>query len=265
MKDQPIGANLTNVLAISGELLSEKKDSLIKKDFEVLSNEIKKNPSVTNVSFSNSFPGDHFNNLSSFMGITYPDGTEDGSKVWYNYEVDHNFIEMMEMEFLAGQTFKKNAKGYSKDVVVNEKFIKEIGIINADQAIGKKIKFWGRDWIITGVIKDYHHFGIKSPVIPIILRYTPAKDFLMVKLNAKNITEYRPIIAQLKNTWSSVFPESTFNYSFVDQKFEAQYEEDNKFSDAFRIFTALAICIAALGLFGLTSYTCIQRNKSIPI
>ncbi len=265
MREQSIGVNLSNVLTINGEILTEKSDSIFNNDFAALLNEVKKNPSVTDASFSNSYPGCGYERLSSFMGITYPDGTLDEKKVWYNYEVDHNYTAMMGMEFIAGQSFYSNSKGYSRDIVVNEKFVKEIGVKDSHDAIGKKLKFWSRDWTIVGVIKDYHHFGVKNPVLPIMLRYTPTKDFLMIKLNSKTIAEYRPIIAQLRKTWSSVFPESTFNYSFVDQKFEAQYEEDNKFSDAFRIFTALAIGIAALGLFGLTSYTCIQRKKEIGI
>ncbi|MEW7279603.1 ABC transporter permease [Aquimarina sp. 2201CG1-2-11] len=265
MKDQPIGSDLNNVLAINGEILTEKTDSILKKNFTVLLDEVKKLSTVENVSLADSYPGYDFHSLSSFMGITYPDGTQDNQKVWYGYEVNPSYFDVMGIEFLRGETFHKNASEHSNDIVVNEKFVKEIGITDPNLAVGKKTKFWGSEWNIIGVIKEYHHFGLKSPAIPIILRYTPTKDFLIVKLNAKSTADYRPIIAQLKNTWSSVFPESTFNYSFVDQKFEAQYEEDNKFGDAFRIFTALAIFIAALGLFGLTSYTCIQRKKEIGI
>jgi putative ABC transport system permease protein len=72
-------------------------------------------------------------------------------------------------------------------------------------------------------------------------------------------------ISQIENIWKEIFPQSTFNYRFLDQNFEAQYNEDKAFGSAFQIFTILAIMIASMGLFGLTSYTCIQRKKEIGI
>ena len=72
-------------------------------------------------------------------------------------------------------------------------------------------------------------------------------------------------ISQIDKKWKDILPESIFNYTFLDQNFEAQYKEDKAFGSAFQIFTILAILIASMGLFGLTSYTCIQRKKEIGI
>ena len=70
---------------------------------------------------------------------------------------------------------------------------------------------------------------------------------------------------EIENLWKGLFPQSTFNYTFLDEKFAAQYKEDKAFGSAFQIFTILAILIASMGLFGLTSYTIIQRKKEIGI
>ncbi len=267
MQEQPIGSDLNNVVAIKGEILNASTDSLLRRDYGFLMDEIKKIPTVTKTALSNTYPGDGYDNLSSFMGMTYPDGTLNEQKVWYNYEVNPDYFEVMGIEFLAGQGFKENVKKYSNDIVVNAEFVKEVGITNVEDAIYKKVKFWGREWNIAGVIKDYHHFGLKNPVEPMVLRHSPTSDVLLVKLDAgiTSVAGFNSIINELQNKWNTTFPESTFNYTFIDQKFQAQYEEDNKFSDAFKVFTALAIFIAALGLFGLTSYTCIQRKKEIGI
>ncbi|SHI90776.1 ABC transporter permease [Aquimarina spongiae] len=267
INDQPIGSDLNNVLAIQGEILTNKSDSLLRADFSVLSQELKQNSIVLSTGLSNTYPGDGYDNLSSFMGMTYPDGTINEQKVWYTYEANTDYFEVMGIEFLAGKTFKETPKGYSKDIIVNAEFVKEVGITNVEEALHKKVKFWGRDWNIVGIIKDYHHFGVKNPVEPMVLRYTPTRDVLLVKLNPSvtSVSGYNTALNELQKTWSSVFPSSTFNYTFLDKKFQKQYEEDNKFRDAFKIFTALAIFIAALGLFGLTSYTCIQRKKEIGI
>lgn len=100
-----------------------------------------------------------------------------------------------------------------------------------------------------------------------IIRYQKDVNNLLVKLDpaAASVAGFESSIAKIKSEWNQIFPKSTFNYTFLDQKFEAQYKEDKAFGAAFQIFTVLAIAIAAMGLFGLTSYTVVQRKKEIGI
>lgn len=90
---------------------------------------------------------------------------------------------------------------------------------------------------------------------------------MLLKLDEKasSVAGFDEVILTIEKQWKKIFPKSTFQYTFLDEKFEAQYKEDRKFSKVFNMFTVLAIFIASLGLFGLTSYTCIQRKKEIGI
>ncbi|WP_282079719.1 ABC transporter permease [Aquimarina algiphila] len=267
IQKQPIGSDLNNIVAIHGEILNKKSDSLLIQDFTALSSEIRKLSMVKDVTTTQTYPGDGYENLSSFMGITHPDGTEEGNVVYYNYRVESNYFDLMDIEFLGGSTFLPNSKRNDRNLVINEKFAKEVGIANPKAAINQKVKFWDVEWNIIGVIKNYHHFGLKTPMQPVMIRYGKTRNNLLVKLDPEvaSTIGYQNSLSQLQNVWEEVFPESTFNYTFINKKFQAQYEEDTKFSEAFKVFTALAIFIAALGLFGLTSYTCIQRKKEIGI
>ncbi|WP_271782371.1 ABC transporter permease [Aquimarina algiphila] len=267
IQKQPIGSDLNNIVAIHGEILNKKSDSLLIQDFTALSSEIRKLSMVKDVTTTQTYPGDGYENLSSFMGITHPDGIEEGNVVYYNYRVESNYFDLMDIEFLAGSTFLPNSKRNDRNLVINEKFAKEVGIANPKAAINQKVKFWDVEWNIIGVIKNYHHFGLKTPMQPVMIRYGKTRNNLLVKLDPEMASTigYQNSLSQLQNVWEEVFPESTFNYTFINKKFQAQYEEDTKFSEAFKVFTALAIFIAALGLFGLTSYTCIQRKKEIGI
>ncbi len=267
IQKQPIGSDLNDIVAIHGEILNKKSDSLLIQDFTTLSNEMRKLSMVKDVTTTQTYPGDGYDNLSSFMEITHPDGTKEGNVTYYFYIAESNYFDLMDIEFLAGNTFLPNSKINDRNLVINEKFAKEIGIPNPKESINQKVKFWDVEWNIIGVIKNYHHFGLKTPMQPVMIRYGKIRNNLLVKLDPEvaSTIGYQSSLSQLQHVWEEVFPQSTFNYTFINKKFQAQYEEDTKFSEAFKIFTALAIFIAALGLFGLTSYTCIQRKKEIGI
>ncbi|WP_062057173.1 ABC transporter permease [Aquimarina longa] len=267
LQNQPLETSLNNIVAFSGQLLT-KKDSILSTKLELMKNKIKKLPNVSHVMTTQTFPGDDFMNLSSAMGIIYPDGTNNNNKVYYNYEINSpEYFEMMDMKFVAGNTFLSHSTYKNRQVVINEEMAKMIGMSNPIEAVGQKIKFWSEDWNIIGVIKNYHHFGLKKPVIPLIIRHGRVDNYMLVKFDTTIIStsEFMQTITQIENLWKQTFSKSTFDYTFVDKQFDAQYNDDKQFSAAFRVFTMLAIFIAALGLFGLSSYTCIQRKKEIGI
>jgi len=267
LQEQPIGPNLDQVLALNGTMLNNSPDSLLIKDYQTLENELQNLPFVKTTTLSQTYPGGEYDNLASSVGITFPNGTRDDTRITYNYAVGPDYFELMNMEFLVGGSFRANSVGHSNNIVMNEKFVKHMGISKMEDAIDKTVKFWGQDWIIVGVIKDYHHFGLKTSIEPMLLRHESNINNLLIKLEHSTLstTELNKIISQIETKWNDIFPQSTFNYTFLDKKFEAQYNEDKKFSTAFQIFTILAILIASMGLFGLTSYTCIQRKKEIGI
>ena len=100
-----------------------------------------------------------------------------------------------------------------------------------------------------------------------VIRYHNQVNNLLIKVDDSAISTagFERALGQIQSKWKDVFPQSTFNYTFLDQKFEAQYKGDKAFSRVFQIFTLLAIFIASMGLFGLTSYTVVQRKKEIGI
>lgn len=266
LQEQPIGAKLNQVIALNGSVFNQESGDKLKTNFETLKNELKNIPAVTSVSLASTFPGDGYDNLSSTTSVTQPDNVNDKT-VFYNYQVDPSYFELLEMEFAAGKPFAETASGRSNNIVVNEKFAQQIGITDMEMAVNKRLKFWGQEWIISGVLKDYHHFGLKETIEPFFIRHRFSEDNILIKLNeeAVSLNGFSKAISQIEAKWSSVLPSSTFSYTFLDKKFELQYTEDKSFKTAFQIFTFIAILIASMGLFGLTSYTCLQRRKEIGV
>jgi len=224
---------------------------------------------VNEVARASTYPGDGYDNLSSSVGIEYPDGTVDEQQVFYAYEARPSYFNVLDIGFIAGKAFKDNKNGSLENVVINEKFAKQMGYANPEDVINKQVKLWGETCVITGVIEDYHHFGLKNEVQSLLIfdSQPQPNENVLLKLNASStsLAAMNTSLDEIKKKYKSIFPNSTLNFTFLDEKFEAQYTEDRKFGIAFQIFTLLAIFIAALGLFGLTSYMCLQRRKEIGI
>jgi putative ABC transport system permease protein len=267
LQNRPLGAELGNLVALKGQVLNRESDSLLKRDFSTLMDELKKSTYVKDVALAQTYPGDDFSNLNSSLGLVFPDGRMDDKRVWYNYTVQPSYFEVMGMEFVAGKAFSQTAMEWSHNIVINEKLARFMGVSDMQNLIGKTMKFWDQEWTISGVVNDYHHFGLKSPIEPLIITHNKSIGNILVKLDerAASMASTTDALEQLNETWYQVFPESSYNYIFLDQNFQRQYTEDKKFAMAFQIFTILAILIASMGLFGLTSYTCIQRKKEIGI
>jgi putative ABC transport system permease protein len=267
LENRPIGANLNQVVALSGQVFNRDKDSLFHQDVNTFINELKNSPYVSNVTGASTYPGDDFLEINSSVGLTFPNGDMDETHVWYHYSARPEYFEVMEMDFVAGEAFKETARGFSNAIVINEKMAHFIGIHDMQSLIGKTLRFGETDWPISGVVKDYNHFGMKSPIVPMIIRHYKETDNILVRLDKKALTlaGIDKALEEFNKLWLGIFPQSTYNYSFLDEQFEGLYKEDRKFGKAFQIFTLLAILIASMGLFGLTSYTVVQRKKEIGI
>ncbi|MGB5941775.1 MAG: ABC transporter permease [Leeuwenhoekiella sp.] len=263
LREQPIGVDLAQVVAIKGEILETQPDSLTQQKFKTLEGELNQLPFVDAISRSSTYPGDGYDNLSSTVGITGPNGETDERQLFYIYSATPDYFKTLNLHFAAGGAFLPN----EENIVMNETFSRQMGFANPEEIVGKTVKFWGRDWKVSGVVEDYHHFGLKDKIAPLIVCQVFGMENLLVKINnSENSTVgIANSLAVIQKKWKAIFPQSTLDYTFLDQKFGAQYEEDRKFGIAFQIFTGLAIFIAALGLFGLSSYTILKRRKEIGI
>lgn len=268
LREQPIGAELSQVVAIKGEILETQPDSLMFNKLMILKNELESFSFVEKVSNSTTYPGDGYDNLSSTVGIAPPNGIFDERQLFYIYGADPDYFEVLDIPFTAGESFPEQKPGVTnRNIVINETFAEILGFQNAEAIVGNQVTFWDIKWNVSGVIKDYHHFGLKNSIQPLIIAPDLAMENLLVKLNESTVSYsgLDDMINQLNNKCKEIFPQSTLNFTFLDEKFERQYAEDNKFGVAFQIFTALAILIAMLGLFGLTAFTTMQKRKEIGI
>src|SRR5690606_30099674 len=116
---------------------------------------------------------------------------------------------------------------------------------------------------IVGVVKNYHQESLKKSYEPLLFRYDPSPGgFHSIKFNTSKVRES---LARFEENWKAVFPGNPFIHFFLDDHYNQQYQQDQQFGRVFGIFSALAIFIGCMGLFGLSSLAAIHRTKEIGV
>jgi putative ABC transport system permease protein len=126
-----------------------------------------------------------------------------------------------------------------------------------------KITDMNKDFKIIGVVKDFNFNSLRDNIGPVML---VMKDDWMASLSVRLNTANLPaLMQQVQNKWKALQPNLQFEYSFMDEDFNALYNNEQRMGKIFIVFTSLAIIIACLGLFGLAAYAAEQRNREISI
>jgi putative ABC transport system permease protein len=154
-------------------------------------------------------------------------------------------------------------------VLINETFARDLGL-TAETAPGKRIypqvepgeKLFYLE--IAGVMKDFNHNSLHDDVKPLMLRYGPefATDNIIISANSKN---YNALLKKMEAVWKQHLPAVPFEYSFLNEEVQKQYEAEISLSVTINLFTGIAILISCLGLFGLSAFSAEQRTKEIGV
>jgi putative ABC transport system permease protein len=177
--------------------------------------------------------------------------------------VDHDFIETMGVKMKNGRDFREDMPSDTlSSIVVNQTFVNRMAW---KDPIGKKMELGDSNTLrarVIGVMDDYHQTGMYNQVESLVLVYRELNNVVYVKLSGKNT---RATLDFIKSTWNDIFPDQPYNYTYLTERFNNQFDADEKRGLIFTLFTLLAILIACLGLFGLASYMVEQRTKEIGI
>lgn len=174
--------------------------------------------------------------------------------------VSEDFIATMGLELLEGRDFSKDHPADTANYIINESAAEMMGM---QDPLGKKISFWNGEGQIIGVLKDYHMESLHVPIRPLVLVYTPVNTWIAwIKPNDGQTEE---AIAHVKTITEKMNPGFPFEYTFADDEFERQYQNETLTGHLINIFAAIAILISALGLLGLASYSAERRRKEIGI
>ena len=234
------------------------------KSIQTFTKSLVANPNLLSVSTSSTVPGLSTATMSSSTNLTLDEETRELKNNFYFYQVDSSFFSTMQMEMVAGEDFSK-ISNYEHPIIINEEALRIWGVADANQVINKKSSFWGMKNTIVGVVKDFHQLGVKSSHIPIVFLpygHDNNPDFINVRLGSGPVIQQ---VEELEKLYNEHFPNSSFEFFFLDQNFNSQYRSDLQFQQIFSILSGFAILITCLGLFGLASFTVAKRTKEIGI
>lgn len=258
MRNQKLGVDINQTLVLRSPNVT---DSTYRSKFEVFKNKLNQYPEVSAVCASTSIPGTSPDWNAG--GIRRLSQREDEQKQYRVIMMDHDFVGSYGLEVVAGRTFSGDVPNERNNVMLNEAAARHMGFEKYDDAIDDQINFWGDTFRIVGVLKNYRQESLKKDFEPLIFRYNSAPGgFYSIKFNSADVKES---MARFENDWKEFFPGNSFNYFFLDDHYNKQYQADQQFGKVFGLFSALAIFIACLGLFGLSSLTAIQRTKEIGV
>jgi putative ABC transport system permease protein len=242
------------------------RSTTAKNMYASLKNEIKNNQQVQNVGATLYYPG--IVNPSD-MGL-YKDGktVNDAKDVHTNW-VDESLLQTLDIKPVAGRIFSKEFPGdTSQRIVLNEEAVKQIGFKSAQEAIGNKVKFDWRGqtytWTVIGVVKNFHFEDLHVAIAPygFQLNNVPQFNYLIVHAKAADVSA---LLKSIGASWHKLNATEPFEYSFLDEDFQKNYEAENRLSAIVGYFTVVAILISCLGLFGLATFSAEQRIKEIGV
>lgn len=259
MRKQSLGLNIDQTMVLPEPIVGI--DSTFKQKITSFKQELQRQSSIKDITVSTSVPGEAVGWNAG--GIKLVEQDESKQKQYRVIGVDYDYLKTYGLKIIAGRAFSKDFGSDKNSVIFNRKAAEQIGFNDPKEAIGRKIDFWGDQYTIEGITENFHQQSLREDFEPLILRLIPdVNGSISIKATAGNIPQ---TIDKVKAEWEKFFPGNTFEYFFLDEHFDAQYKADQQFGKVFIIFTSLAILVACLGLFGLASFTTLQRTKEIGI
>lgn len=256
MQSQKLGVNIDQTLVISnGRELGDKYE-VFKNQLEQISG-IQQVAKISNVPFSSvgdwnyTIQGDNKREIAPRNVFTVA-GAE----------------KVLDIELISGRFFDNDRVTDTSAVVINQSLAKEIGLENPLGTILSRGS--GLDFMVIGVMKDFNYASLKREIEPLIYRFGNKhgemgiwhQRYVIAKVNSSDILK---TIGEIEDLWNQQVPNYPFDAGFLSDAFQRQYEGERKFGQVFTTFSILAILIAFLGLFALTTFVLQKRVKEIAV
>lgn len=174
---------------------------------------------------------------------------------------DESYILTFGIDLVAGRNLQPSDS--VREFLVNEMLVRKLNLSSVEEILGKIVSSDGKSGPVVGVISDFHDQSFRSAISPILVttRTEHYQDY-GVRINMK---EAGTTLAAIEKAWSAMYPEQIYEYQFLDQQTAEFYEAEQSVLKLIQVFSAIALFIACMGLYGLVSYMAVQKTKEIGI
>lgn len=258
MRSQSLGLSIDQTLVVVPPVVT---DSTFTTQMAAFKEKLLQYPAINSVATATTIPGQPVDWNAGGIKLTTEE--ESAAKQYRIIGVDYEYMDQFGVKLIAGRTFSEDFGNDAESVIFNRAGLTLLGFQNPEEALGKKIDFWGNQYTIIGVSENFNQESLRLPYEPLIFRLIPnLRGYFTIKHSAAGISN---TIDLVRNEWDTFFPGNTYEYFFLNDHFNQQYNADQRFGKVFGLFTGLAILVACLGLFGLASFTTSQRTKEIGV
>lgn len=251
--NKDLGFNKSQMLVI-------KNTNLLGEKAKIFKQEVKQLPGVEDATMSTYLPTGTERNITGLFPQLPLDIKQDVlSEFW---SVDEDYLKTLNIQLINGRNFSNQMTSDSSAMIVNEAFVKKFGFKEALNKTVYRDSYGVQPYHIIGVVKDFNFSSLHDNIKPLALALGTDNGAVTAKVKTTNLPV---LMSQIENKWKDVSANQQFNYSFMNDDFDATYRSEQYVQQIFFSFSALAILIACLGLFGLAAYAAEQRNKEIAI
>lgn len=256
VKEADLGFNKDAILVIPGPT-----DTVSLSKMGPFKEQLLQNPAVKSLTFISDVPSSDNNWGTNFY---FNNDTKDNGITTFLKFGDDDYFKTFQLQFVAGRGYDRGDT--ARQAVVNETFLKKLGILDPQKAIGKTVRLGANNkpWLpIVGVVKDFKTNSLRESVKPIVI--TPSKKAegeIAVKIQTSNLSK---TVAAIQQQWEKTYPEYAYNGYFLDDNIAQFYQQENQLALVYKIFAGIAIFISCLGLYGLVSFMVVQRTKEVGV
>jgi len=177
---------------------------------------------------------------------------------------DYDFLETMGMELLIGRNFSREfpSDSLGQNIIINETAMRDLGWNESNVLGSTVVRSAHQQHQVVGVVKDFHYTSAKEKIAPLMMFYRGNSQAMLVKTNSSDV---HGVIADLGKQWQAFNVDIPFSYFFLDDRFATLYKSEQTVEKIFISFMIVAVLIACLGLYGLSTHSAEQRIREIGI
>ncbi|MEQ9403367.1 MAG: ABC transporter permease [Cyclobacteriaceae bacterium] len=259
MKSGEKGFEDENVLVIKGPSVLEDEDEY-PSTLQAFKNELMQSNIIQNITASSNIPGEE---IVWTNEVKRHEQSEGQMRTVSFAGIDYDYFPTYGISVIAGRNFSRSHVSDTEAVILNKAAARVLGFTDYKKAINKKITMYGDPKTIVGIVDDFKHMSAKNTVSPIVFPLEIDNSyFFTLKLKSNN---YQEKLHSIEASYNQFFPGNPFDHFILDTYFNRLYKGEEQFSSTFTLFSVFAIIIACLGLFGLVSFSALQRTKEIGI